>query len=204
MKKIVFLTFIILSVQNFAQGVKIAPTVGNPDPSAGLEVDYPDKGILIPRIQLTDVNDVVTVPSPVQSLLVFNIGAAGAGNDTVYEGYYYWSSDSTKWLRMSSSGSDDQNIDSVTINGTTITVYIEDGNSASANLIGIANDSLFYTTIANNLVTNDTTLKWLRDSVNILTSLTNKLWCVRALKMPFLRLEQTIFRDNLLRKNGLM
>ncbi len=173
MKKIVFLTFIILSVQNFAQGVKIAPTVGNPDPSAGLEVDYPDKGILIPRIQLTDVNDVVTVPSPVQSLLVFNIGAAGAGNDTVYEGYYYWSSDSTKWLRMSSSGSDDQNIDSVTINGTTITVYIEDGNSASANLIGIANDSLFYTTIANNLVTNDTTLKWLRDSVNILTSLTN-------------------------------
>lgn len=173
MRKVVFLFFIALSVQSLAQGVKIAPVIGNPYPSAGLEVDYPDKGILIPRIQLTDVNDVLTIPAPVQSLLVFNIGSSGAGNDTVYEGYYYWSADSTKWLRISSGGSDDQNIDSVTINGTVITVFIEDGNSASADLIGIASDSLFYTTIANNLVTNDTTLKWFRDSVNVLTNIFN-------------------------------
>ncbi len=59
-----------------------------PHPSAALEIQSPNKGLLIPRVELLSVSDINTVPNPVKGLLVFNdndniSGGTGAG-------FYYW------------------------------------------------------------------------------------------------------------------
>ncbi len=51
--------------------------------------------------------------------------------------------DSLIALLRDSINTDDQNIDSLTINGTTLTVYIEDGNSASVNLSNTVDSLIF-------------------------------------------------------------
>lgn len=54
----------------FAQGgVSINPTGANPDSSAALDIDYPEKGLLVPRMTTTQRNN---ISSPELSLLIFN------------------------------------------------------------------------------------------------------------------------------------
>ncbi len=70
--------------------------------SAGLDVSYQDKGLLIPRVMLLGINDIITVPSPATSLLVYNLNTAGTGDNAVTPGYYYWTGAS--WMRFSTAG----------------------------------------------------------------------------------------------------
>jgi len=54
----------------FAQGgVSINPTGDSPDSSAALDIDYPEKGLLVPRMTTTQRNNIA---SPELSLLIFN------------------------------------------------------------------------------------------------------------------------------------
>ncbi len=76
-----------------AQGVGINPTGNAPDPSAALDIDFTNKGMLVPRVSLISTGDVATVPSPVTSLLVYNTNASMAGGGGT--GFYYW--DGTQW-----------------------------------------------------------------------------------------------------------
>ncbi len=62
--------------------------------SSGLDVNYTDKGILIPRIALTVTGSASPVTTPAVSLLVYNTTTV---ND-VTPGYYYW--DGTQWVRL--------------------------------------------------------------------------------------------------------
>jgi len=62
---------------SIAQNVGINPSGTSPDPSAALDVDFTNKGLLIPRVALTSTNDAVTIPSPQTSLLVYNTGTGG-------------------------------------------------------------------------------------------------------------------------------
>ncbi len=56
--------------QVFAQGgVGINPTGDPPDSSAALDIDYPEKGLLVPRMTTTQRNNIA---SPELSLLIFN------------------------------------------------------------------------------------------------------------------------------------
>lgn len=55
----------------------------SPNASAMLDVTATNSGLLIPRIALLSNTDVVTIPSPAISLLVYNSGFAP-------NGYYYW------------------------------------------------------------------------------------------------------------------
>ncbi len=71
---------------NYSQNVGISPTgAAPPDNSAGLDVDFTNKGLLIPRVALTSASDAVTISSPATSLLVYNTGAGGLSPS----GYYY-------------------------------------------------------------------------------------------------------------------
>lgn len=79
-----------------SQSVGVGSSVFTPDASAMLEVRATNKGVLIPRVTLTGVNDATTIASPATSLLVFNIGGA------LSAGYYYNAGTpvSPLWVRL--------------------------------------------------------------------------------------------------------
>lgn len=84
----------------FAQGQGVGIGTTTPDPSARLEVTATDRGILIPRVNLTATNNPSPVTSPATSLLVYNLSTI---NDVV-PGYYYW--DGAQWVRLSTGSND--------------------------------------------------------------------------------------------------
>ena len=81
-----------------AQNVGINSAGSAPDASAGLDVNFTNKGVLIPRVALTGTGDVSTISSPLTSLLVYNTATAGTSPTNVYPGYYYF--DGANWDRM--------------------------------------------------------------------------------------------------------
>lgn len=88
-----------VAMQAQTQGVSIKTTVGPPHQSAMLDVASSNKGLLIPRVNLQSTTDQVTIPSPANSLMVFNTNTTIIGG----EGYYFWSTAASQWIKMSSS-----------------------------------------------------------------------------------------------------
>jgi hypothetical protein len=70
---------------------------GTTSPEAALEVKSADSGILIPRVALTSTNVVTPVTNGVALELVYNTNTAG----NVTPGYYYLSTDTGPWVRLS-------------------------------------------------------------------------------------------------------
>jgi hypothetical protein len=97
MKKLTLISiicFTLMSVRVFSQAIGIGASVFTPDASAMLEVQATNKGILIPRVALTQTTSSSPITSPATSLMVYNTATV---ND-VTPGYYYW--DGTKWVRL--------------------------------------------------------------------------------------------------------
>src|ERR1039458_665844 len=67
-----------------------------PDASAGLEIKFNKKGLLIPRVKLTSTTDVTTILSPANSLLVYNTNPAMTGGKV---GYWYYDSIVPAWVQ---------------------------------------------------------------------------------------------------------
>ncbi|MGV3509759.1 MAG: tail fiber domain-containing protein [Sphingobacteriaceae bacterium] len=86
---------------NYAQNLSIKDNSDGPNASAGLDVSFTNKGVLVPRVALTATNVEAPVTSPVNSLLVYNIATAGAGVTAVSPGFYYWSAG---WNKLTSPG----------------------------------------------------------------------------------------------------
>ncbi|MCX7729165.1 MAG: hypothetical protein N2203_06820, partial [Bacteroidia bacterium] len=96
------LSMLITIVTN-AQNVGINPTGAIPNTSAGLDVDFTNKGLLIPRVALTARNSNAPIgPTIANSLLVYNTATAGVFPNNVYPGYYYWDASSNTWQRLMS------------------------------------------------------------------------------------------------------
>ena len=97
----VALTFVVMlaSFNGFSQNVGINSTGAAPATSAGLDVDFANKGLLIPRVALASTADVTTIPSPTTSLMVYNTANAGVAPNNVTPGYYYYTG--TAWTRIS-------------------------------------------------------------------------------------------------------
>ncbi len=83
-----------------AQNVGISATGVVPDNSAGLDVNFTDKGVLIPRVNLQNEVDVTTIPSPANSLVVYNTNAGMTNGNGV--GFYYWNG--SKWVYLPAPG----------------------------------------------------------------------------------------------------
>lgn len=75
--------------ENFSQNIGINTTGTPANSSAGLDVDFTNKGVLIPRVALTSSTDATTIPSPATSLLIYNTATAGTSPNNVSPGYYY-------------------------------------------------------------------------------------------------------------------
>ena len=94
MKTIILFIFLcFISVFAFSQ-IAINTSGANPDASAGLDVSFTNKGVLIPRVALTSATDNTTISSPATSLLVYNTGTGGLSP----AGYYYWNG--SQWVQF--------------------------------------------------------------------------------------------------------
>ncbi len=79
-------------VSGKSQNVGINSTGAVPNTSAGLDVSFSDKGVLVPRVNIADLSTATPVTSPATSLLVYNT------NTNTGVGYYYW--DGTRWVKL--------------------------------------------------------------------------------------------------------
>jgi hypothetical protein len=126
MKKVfLILGFTALLAGNYnklkSQNVGINPTGALPNISAGLDVDFNNKGVLIPRVSLVAVNNPAPITGPANSLLVYNTNATVTGGCGV--GYYYWNG--TQWIcLLSSTGS-----------GGSSTAWLTNGNGGTNSAI---------------------------------------------------------------------
>jgi len=93
---------------SFSQNIGINSTGSAPDPSAGLDVSFSNKGLLIPRLGLSGATDVSTISSPATSLLIYNTATAGTAPNNVSPGYYYFNG--SAWVRLGSFISSGNNI----------------------------------------------------------------------------------------------
>ena len=103
MYKSLHLLFFLLLVSftfelSYGQNVGINNTGAAPDASAGLDINFPSKGLLIPRVALINTTDVTTVPVRTTSLLIYNT----ASQNDVTPGFYYWNN--SLWTKLSTGG----------------------------------------------------------------------------------------------------
>ena len=90
-----FLILVILIFTNInAQNVGISNSLFTPDASAGLDVNFTDKGLLIPRVSLSSTNNASPITSPATGLLVYNTATVS----DVTPGFYFWNGSS--WVRF--------------------------------------------------------------------------------------------------------
>lgn len=99
--KLLIFTLILTTstVKIIAQNVGVNATGATPNTSAGLDIDFTNKGLLIPRISLTTTTDATTINPPVTSMLVYNTNAAITGIGAAGLGYYFWNG--TRWEKLS-------------------------------------------------------------------------------------------------------
>ncbi len=96
MKKLLF-TIALYSVITLANAQTGIGTI-TPNASAKLDVYATNKGFLPPRVTLTSATDVITITSPAEGLLVYNLGSVG-----LQAGYYYWNGASWATIATASS-----------------------------------------------------------------------------------------------------
>ena len=107
------------------QSIAINTDGSQPNASAMLDIKNANKGILIPRVNLTSETDVTTIPSPAFSLLIFNNNGALPNG----QGYYFWNG--STWIKIATT---------TTVNNTAWSVG---GNSINPNtdFIGTTNNA---------------------------------------------------------------
>lgn len=117
-KKITTLFLLALGASVYAQTPGVGIGTPLPDQSAMLDISATDKGVLIPRVALTDkAQKLQTGVENTKSLLVFNSTVDEAKG--FVEGFYFWNG--TKWEEIVSSTLTDKILDRIT------TIEIENG-----------------------------------------------------------------------------
>ena len=89
-KSYIIVFFLLFTFINAQVGINTS----TPDASSVLEIKSDNKGLLIPRLNLSSEYDASTIPSPATSLLVWNKGEGGLTT----KGFYYWDG---KWNAIS-------------------------------------------------------------------------------------------------------
>ena len=106
-----------LNAQVRSQKIGDNPTLINP--SAALEVESANKGVLIPRLALTGETDATTINGGnIPSLLIYNTTTAG----TLTPGFYYWNG--TQWVRIVASS----DIAALVAASQTVTNLVDNGD----------------------------------------------------------------------------
>lgn len=94
-----FVSMICPSISFAQTGVLISGAAGTADPSAMLEINSTNRGLLLPRVNLVGLTNASSpISGPATGLLVYNLG--GGGVPAV--GLYYWTG--TSWTQLTSGG----------------------------------------------------------------------------------------------------
>jgi len=83
---------LLISLTGYSQNVGINTTGAVPNADAGLDVDFTNKGLLIPRVALTGTANFAPLTAHVAGMIVYNTATAG----DVIPGFYY--NNGTKWV----------------------------------------------------------------------------------------------------------
>jgi hypothetical protein len=75
----------ILFFSTYHATAQVGIGTSNPNSSSVLHIESTDKGLLIPRVSINDLNTAAPITNPVEGLLVYN------QNGTAPKGFYYWS-----------------------------------------------------------------------------------------------------------------
>ncbi|GIV41028.1 MAG: hypothetical protein KatS3mg034_0338 [Vicingaceae bacterium] len=100
MKKNIFLIlFAYLPLLMMGQGIGINPSGAAPAGDAGLDVNFTDKGLLIPRVSLTNTGTYgLAGGGPTTSMLVYNTNNSIAGTGAAGTGFYFWNG--SRWEKL--------------------------------------------------------------------------------------------------------
>ena len=123
MNRIIFLTFCTLigTVQLYSQNGSVGINITDPDSSAALDIASSDKGLLVPRVALTDVTDDTNpIVNPAQGLLIWNTNSTTIGGTGT--GFYFYQDSVWNPLITADIDSDDQNLN---VSGDSL--HIENG-----------------------------------------------------------------------------
>jgi hypothetical protein len=80
-----------------AQGVAVSETNALPDPSAMLDVQSINKGMLIPRMNATQR---LAIVNPANSLMVYQTANATVAGKLLRRGYWYFDAIQNKWIHL--------------------------------------------------------------------------------------------------------
>ena len=96
--KLVLIFIILFTLAGLSAFAQMGVNTDNsaPDPSAGLDVKFTNKGLLPPRVTLNAINTALPVAAPAAGLLVYNTATAGTPPNNVVPGYYCWNG--SKWI----------------------------------------------------------------------------------------------------------
>jgi hypothetical protein len=86
------LLLLVFAHHSYTQNVAVNTTLAAANLSAGLDIDFTDKGFLISRVALTGTVNAAPLPVHVAGMLVYNTATTG----DVSPGLYY--NDGTKWV----------------------------------------------------------------------------------------------------------
>lgn len=106
MKKIYLILFILLVLTKIQAQNNVGIGTNTPNASAKLDITATDKGLLIPRVNLTGTGDATTIAGPATGLMVFNQTAAGSGATAVAANTFYYYN-GTIWVKLEASLGDD-------------------------------------------------------------------------------------------------
>jgi len=83
---------VLISMVGFSQNVGINATGAQPNPTAGLDVDFMNMGLLIPRVALTGSANAAPLAAKVAGMIIYNTATIS----DVKPGFYY--NDGTNWI----------------------------------------------------------------------------------------------------------
>ncbi|MGJ8683720.1 MAG: hypothetical protein ACSHWW_03805 [Nonlabens sp.] len=114
--KNLFLTLFLSAA--FLSHAQVGINTDSPDPSAILDIDSTTLGVKLPHVSITGFEDVTTIPSPAEGLVIYS----PVSNTAVPNGIYFFNG--TKWNLMGSKEGFDRIIrDEITLANATYTEY---------------------------------------------------------------------------------
>ncbi len=123
MRTLLFIIFLGSLHQNIAAQVGIGTT--SPDPSAILDINSTDQGLLIPRISLSDVTDTSLdgTTNAATGLLIWNTNAAVTGGS----GIGYYSFNGTGWQKLTTAADNTKVL--LKVESSTMSIGFSTGNN---------------------------------------------------------------------------